>query len=67
METSEMSKEHIATLLQERNVSSEVVNDFTTLLKSCEFARYAGASQGSIESDYQLAVTSLSHIDKQFK
>lgn len=67
LETSEMSKEHIATLLQERNVSSEVVNDFTTLLKSCEFARYAGASQGSIESDYQLAVTSLSHIDKQFK
>ena len=66
IETSEMSKEHISKLLVERSVNSEVVSQFIGLLKSCEFARYAGASQGSIQKDYDTAVQTLSSIDKQF-
>ncbi len=67
IETSEMSKEHISKLLSERSVNAEVVSQFIGLLKSCEFARYAGASQGSIQKDYDTAVQSVSSIDKQFK
>ena len=66
IETSEMSKEHISKLLGERNVNTEVVSQFIGLLKSCEFARYAGVSQGSIQKDYDTAVQTLSSIDKQF-
>ena len=64
--TSEMSKEDISKLLGERNVNTEVVSQFIGLLKSCEFARYAGVSQGSIQKDYDTAVQTLSSIDKQF-
>lgn len=65
--TSEMSKEHISNLLAEKNVNTEVISQFIGLLKSCEFARYAGVSQGSIQKDYDTAVQTLSSIDKQFK
>ena len=67
IETSEMSKERISQLLKERNVSGEVVSEFIELLKRCEFARYAGSSKGSIQSNYDIAVQSLSSIDKLFK
>jgi hypothetical protein len=66
IETSDMSKERISKLLTERSVNIEVVSQFISLLKSCEFARYALASQGSIQKDYDTAVQSISSIDKQF-
>lgn len=67
IETSEISKEHISKLLSERKVDAQVVSEFMDLLKSCEFARYAGASEGSLQKDYDTAVQMLSNIDKQFK
>lgn len=66
IETSEMSKEHISKLLAGKNVNTEVISQFIGLLKSCEFARYAGVSKGSIQKDYDTAVQTLSSIDKQF-
>lgn len=67
LETSEMSKEHIAKMLIEHKVEQRTVESFTTLLKSCEFARYAGASSGSIQTDYNTSVELLATIDKQFR
>ncbi|MEZ4857464.1 MAG: BatD family protein [Flavobacteriaceae bacterium] len=67
IETSEMSKEHISKLLAARKVDETIVSQFITLLKNCEFARYAGASESSIQNDYDLAVHSLTSIDKQFQ
>lgn len=67
IETSDFSKDHIAKLLTERSVSDEVVSEFISLLKNCEFARYAGVSEGSLKKDYEMAVASLSKIDKQFQ
>lgn len=67
LETGEMSKEHISNLLQEHQVDPTTVNSFTALLKSCEFARYAGTSEGSIQNDYQSAMELLATIDKQFR
>lgn len=67
IETSDMSKEHISRLLSEKNVDSTVISEFISLLKNCEFARYSGASAGSLQKDYETAVQLLSNIDKQFR
>lgn len=67
IETSDFTKEYIATLLQKHKVESTTVNEFVTLLKNCEFARYAGASQVAIQKDYDTAVTTITKIDKQFQ
>ncbi len=65
LETSEMTKEHIAGLMRDHKVGDHEVNEFIGLLKSCEFVRYASVSQGSIDKDYETAVGVLSKIDKQ--
>lgn len=65
IETSEMSKEHIARLLSERNVTDETVEEFISLLKNCEFARYTPTAEAAVQQDYNKAVQVLSDIDKQ--
>lgn len=65
LETSEFSKEKIAALLSERGAQEDVVSSFIELLKSCEFARYAPASNVAIQQDYEKAVSVISSIDKQ--
>ncbi len=64
--TSEFSKEKTATLLSQSNVDEEVVSEFISLLKSCEFARYTPTSNVAIQQDYKKAVSVISSIDKQF-
>ncbi len=63
--TSDFSKEKISELLSERNVESDVVTEFVSLLKSCEFARYTPTSDVTIKQDYEKAVRVISNIDKQ--
>ena len=65
IQTSEMSKERIKELLEERGVSEPTVAEFLELLKSCEFARYAPASNVAMRQDYEKAVRVISEIDKQ--
>ena len=65
IETSEFSKEKIRQLLTERNVKGESVQDFISLLESCEFARYTPASNVAINNDYEKSVQTISQIDKQ--
>lgn len=67
LETSEMDKARISKLLQEKGVTDSTVNEFIALLKSCEFARYASASQVSVNDDYQRAVNIISEMDKQMQ
>ena len=67
IETSEFSKERIATLLSERSVEPQTVTEFITLLKSCEFARYTPTSTVTIKEDYNKAVSVIANIDKQIQ
>lgn len=67
LETSEMSKEHISRLLKERNVEDGIVAEFITLLKNCEFSRYASATTGTVQTDYNNASNVISNIDKQIR
>lgn len=67
IETSEMEKGLISSMLLERKVDAQTIDSFINILKSCEFARYASASANSVEKDYQKSVEVISNIDKQIQ
>ena len=67
IETSEMEKSLISTMLKERSVEDSVIENFISILKSCEFARYASSSHASVQQDYTKAVEVISAIDKQIQ
>lgn len=65
IETSELSKDKIKSLLLERGVENEVVNDFLAIFENCELARYTPITNVTMQDDYQKAAKSISLIDKQ--
>lgn len=65
IETSEMSKDKITQLLLAKNAETDTVNQFISLVESCEFARYAPSTSTSIQNDYNLAVSIISDLEKQ--
>ena len=65
IQTGEMSKERISSLLLEKGVAREDVEGFISLLKNCEIARYTPASNVVMRQDYEKAVEVISEIDKQ--
>lgn len=67
IETSDMSKDRIRELLLKREVEAPVVNDFITILDSCELARYTPFSDVTMQHDYDKAAKNISIIDKQIR
>jgi hypothetical protein len=65
IETSEMSKDTIRTILLERKASEHTVSEFIRLVENCEFARYAPSASGAIQSDFDKAVGLISELEKQ--
>ncbi len=65
IETSEFSKDKIASLLLERQVDEETKNGFIGLLKNCEMARYSPFSDVQMKQDYDSASEVISAMDKQ--
>jgi hypothetical protein len=65
IETSEMSKANIREILLSKDANVEVVNDFIALTENCEIARYAPASNATIQNDYDKAVSIISDLEKQ--
>ncbi|RMB63339.1 protein BatD [Dokdonia sinensis] len=63
--TSEMSKDRITKLLNERDLENATTIEFISLLESCEFARYTPASSVAMQQDYDKAVRVISTMDKQ--
>ena len=65
IQTSEMSKDRIAALLDEKGVDKATNSEFISLLESCEYARYTPASSGTMQQDYEKAAHVISTLDKQ--
>ncbi|MFP5439167.1 MAG: BatD family protein [Bacteroidia bacterium] len=65
IETSELSRDNIRELLLSRNVTPDTVNDFTRIMDSCEFARYAPSSDTAMQQDYDSAVSVITSLEKQ--
>ena len=65
IETAEMSKDKITTILLQRKANEETVSEFIKLVENCEFARYAPSSSSAIQSDFDKAVRLISELEKQ--
>lgn len=65
IETSEMSKENIQEILQEKQASTSNVEQFIELMNDCEFARYTPSSDVAMQKDYDKAVEIISELSKQ--
>ena len=65
IETSEMSKDNIRTLLLSKGALPETVSDFIRIMNNCEFARYAPSSGTAMQQDYESAVAVITALDKQ--
>ena len=65
IETSEMSKDTIQSILLERKASENTVSEFIKLVENCELARYAPSSSVAIQSDFDKAVGLISELEKQ--
>ena len=65
IETSELSKEKIESLLKDKKVESDVAKKFILVFENCELARYAPGSDGSIKTDYERASRVMATIDRQ--
>ena len=67
IETSDLSKDKITGLLNERHVKENVISEFLMLLKSCELARYTPFTDVEMQMDYDKAAKTISIIDKQIR
>ncbi|MCK0188634.1 BatD family protein [Arenibacter sp. F20364] len=65
IETSEFSKDKIASLLSEKNVDETTQEGFIGLLKNYEMARYSPFSDVQMQEDYNKASEVISQLDKQ--
>ncbi len=65
VETSDISKEKISTLLQKRNVDTNTINDFIKVLDDCDYARYTPTTNVMMQQEYDKARTIIAKIDKQ--
>ena len=52
IDTSEMSRENIKQMLQQKNVSDDKISELYNILNKCDMARYTPASASKIEEDY---------------
>ncbi len=65
IETSEISKEKISELLQEKGVDNSTIKQFITVLNDCDFARYTPTTDVMMKNEYDKTVKILTEIDKQ--
>lgn len=65
IETSDISKEKITNILQERNVDETTIKEFINVLNDCDFARYTPTTSSMMQEEYDKARTVITKIDKQ--
>lgn len=67
IETVEMSKDNIVELLQQKNANESSITQFMALMKDCEFARYAPATDTAMNNDFDRAIEIITDLEKQLK
>ena len=65
IETSDLSKDKIKSLLSERGVDDQVITDFSSIMENCDLARYTPITAVTMQQDYEKAAKTISLIDKQ--
>lgn len=67
IETSDLSKEKTENLLLEKQVEKSTIQEFMSILNSCELARYTPLTDVAMQQDYEKAANTISLIDKQMR
>jgi hypothetical protein len=65
IETSDISKEKITSLLEDRNIDATTIKDFIDVLNDCDFARYTPTTNVMMQQEFEKAKTVIIKIDKQ--
>ncbi|MCF6168120.1 BatD family protein [Lutibacter sp.] len=65
LETSEISKEKIIALLQNKKVDESSINEFMDVLNNCDLARYTPTTNVLMKQDFEKAKKVITNIDKQ--
>jgi len=65
IETTELSKAKIESLLLKKKVEKQIALDFVTVIENCELARYAPGSSVNIQADFKKASKLIASIDRQ--
>lgn len=64
IETTEFSKEKIATVFENNNIHADITENFVGLIEACDLARFTPISSDAMQHDYEKAVRVISEIDK---
>jgi len=67
IETSEMSKEKISELLNDKRVGEETIKDFLSLIQTAEIVRYAPSLTSEMGADYHKAIETIIELEKKIK
>ncbi|PHR73701.1 MAG: BatD protein [Lutibacter sp.] len=65
IETSDISKEKITSILEDRNVDNTTINEFIDVLNDCDFARYTPTTKVMMQDEFDKAKMVITKIDKQ--
>lgn len=65
VETSEISREKIAEILNKRQVDEGTIQEFGTVLENCDYARYTPSTDVMMKKEYENAKRVIAKIDKQ--
>ncbi len=65
IETSEISREKIAEILNKREVDDTTIQEFSTVLENCDYARYTPSTDVMMKKEYENAKKVIAQIDKQ--
>lgn len=65
VETSDISRDKITQLLQDKNVDSTTISNFINVLKDCDFARYTPVTNLQMQEEYEKAKQVIAGLDKQ--
>ncbi len=60
---SELTKETVSHALSNKKVSEEVINEFIGTIGNCEFARFAGTSDGANQELYDKGISVISKLE----
>ncbi|CAI8164518.1 MAG: Uncharacterised protein [Polaribacter sp. SA4-10] len=66
VEISEISKDKITQILQDKKVDDKTIAQFTEVLKDCDFARYSPSTNVAMKMEYEKAKGIIIELDKQF-
>ena len=66
---SELNKDKVSALIEERGAETEVKDELIAILDTCEFARFSPGSGASEQMDklYKRALANISKLDSQIK